>query len=207
LWNQDNGLPFCVGKSNVVKMIDIYESIYSYIKKKHSKKRQKHSFEVSKLAESLCSRYDIDPGKGRIAGIAHDIARNFHEDKLAAYAGRDGRGISPEESALPILLHGRAGAEFIKETWDVQDRDILEAVRNHTCGKPGMCLLSRILFVADYLEPGRKFLPEDKRLEVLSVGLDEMVLFVLKGKFAHLKKKGREILPDSLLLFKEVSGE
>jgi nicotinate-nucleotide adenylyltransferase len=185
-------------------MIDIYESIYSYLKKYHSKKRQKHSFEVSKLAESLCSRYDVDPEKGRIAGIAHDIARNFDKEKLVAYAARDGKEISSQEDSLPILLHGRAGAEFIKETWDVLDREILEAMRYHTCGKPGMCRLSSILFISDYLEPRRKFLTEDERQEILSRGLKEMLIFVVKGKCQHLEKKGRKILPDTFLLYKEL---
>ena len=164
-------------------MIEIYESISSYIKEYLSKKRQKHSCGVSKLAESLCKRYDIDPVKGLIAGISHDIAREFDNEKLVEYAKKDGNPFLPWEISYPILLHGRAGAEFIKERWQINDPDILEAIRYHTSGKPGAPMLAQILFVADYLEPGRKFLTKAEREKILGNRMKRMMLFVLEGKF------------------------
>ncbi|MBN2442080.1 MAG: bis(5'-nucleosyl)-tetraphosphatase (symmetrical) YqeK [Spirochaetales bacterium] len=187
-------------------MIEIYESIYSFIKENLSKKRQNHSFGVSKLAESLCKRYDIDPVKGLIAGISHDIAREFGNDKLAEYATKDGNPLLSWEVSNPILLHGRAGAEFIKERWHIDDSGIIEAIRYHTSGKPGAPVLSQILFVSDYLEPGRKFLTNEKREEILRLDLKQMMLFVLNEKLRDTKRKKREIIPMTLLLYKELTG-
>ncbi|MBN2535596.1 MAG: bis(5'-nucleosyl)-tetraphosphatase (symmetrical) YqeK [Spirochaetales bacterium] len=188
-------------------MINRYESILAYIKKNLSKKRRKHSIHVSILAESLCKRYDIEPGKGLVTGISHDIAREFDKDKMVEYAKKDGNPLYPWEEKHPILLHGRAGAEYIKERWDITDPWILDAIRFHTYGKPGMGILAKILFIADYLEPGRNFLEEKEREEILDLRIDAIMLYVLKGKFAYLKKKGREILQTSLLLYKELANK
>ena len=185
-------------------MIDVYKSMYSYVKENLSKKRQKHSFEVSKLAESLCKRYDIDASKGLVAGISHDIAREFDRAKMEEYAKKDGNPLNPWEIKYPVLLHARAGAEYIKEKWGIDDIMILEAVRYHTCGKPGMSMLAQILFVADYLEPGRKFLNKQIRKDILMLEIKKIMLYVLKGKLKDIKKKGREILPISLLLYKDL---
>ena len=182
----------------------IYENIYSFIQENLSEKRINHSTGVSKLAESLCKRYDIEPGKGLIAGISHDIAREFDKDRMEEYAKKDGNPLYSWEKKYPILLHGRAGAEYIKEKWGIADPGILEAIRYHTYGKPGMCTLAKILFVADYLEPGRKFLEQKEREDILKLRIEEIMVYVLKGKFEHIKKKGREILQTSLLLYKEM---
>lgn len=186
---------------------NVYKSIYSFIQGNLSKKRSIHSISVSKLAETLCKRYDIEPGKGRLAGISHDIAREFDKDRLEEYAKKDGNPFFSWEKKYPVLLHGRAGAEYIKEKWGISDPGILEAVRYHTYGKPGMCPLAKVLFIADYLEPERKYLQQKKREDILKLNLSEILLYVLNGKFEYIKKMGRDVLQTSLLMYKEVVSE
>jgi predicted HD superfamily hydrolase involved in NAD metabolism len=186
---------------------NLYELIHSYIRNHLSKKRVKHSIGVAGLAGSLCMRYDIDKEKGLIAGIGHDIAREFDPEAMAHYALKDGGSILLWEKERPILLHGRAGAGFIREKWGIEDEEILSAIRDHTCGRPGLKLLSKIIMVSDLLEPGRKFLPEEKRKSILSCGIDEILCFVLESKFEDLRRKGREILPPSFLMYEEIKAK
>ena len=188
-------------------MNQLYCDIRNYIKENLSKERRKHSIEVSKLAKLLCNMYDIDSERGLLAGIAHDIAREFQKDRLEKYAKKDGQPLSPWEKKNPVLLHGRAGAEFIRARWNIMDSGILDAIRYHTCGRPGMSLLAKILFVADYLEPGRKFLEEKERQKILKTGIHRMMLYVFNEKFSYEKKKGRKILIPSLLLYHELMGK
>jgi len=199
------GLPqLVIVKECFFVMNQLYCDIRNYIKENLSKERQKHSIEVSKLAKLLCKMYDIDSEKGLLVGIAHDIAREFQKNKLEIYAKKDGKPLSPWEKKNPVLLHGRAGAEYLKERWNIADAGILDAIRYHTCGRPGMSLLGKILFVADYLEPGRRFLEEKERQKILKTGIDRMVLYVFNKKFLYEKKKGRKILKPSLLLYQEL---
>jgi predicted HD superfamily hydrolase involved in NAD metabolism len=50
----------------------------------------------------------------------------------------------------------------------VEDEEVLQAIANHTLGRPGMSSLSCIVFLADSLEPGRGNTPELEALRQLS---------------------------------------
>ena len=51
--------------------------------------------------------------------------------------------------------------------FDITDSDILEAVRVHTFGEPGMCDLAKILYVADKIEPGRNHVTAEHKQMLL----------------------------------------
>ena len=67
--------------------------------------------------------------------------------------------ISEIERKNPSLLHAKLGAYLAKDKYDIEDEEILMAIRSHTTGRPGMSLLEKIVYIADYMEPGRKELP------------------------------------------------
>ena len=50
----------------------------------------------------------------------------------------------------------------------MQDESVLQAIALHTLGRPGMSLLSCVVFVADSLEPGRGSTPELEALRQVS---------------------------------------
>lgn len=58
---------------------------------------------------------------------------------------------------LPALWHPHAGANLAYHHWGCRNREILDAVRCHTLGRPGMGKLAQAVFVADYIEKGRRF--------------------------------------------------
>ena len=54
------------------------------------------------------------------------------------------------------MLHGKLGAYYAKEEFNIKDKDVLNAIAYHTTGRPNMSLLEKIVFVADYIEPNRR---------------------------------------------------
>ena len=64
----------------------------------------------------------------------------------------------------PQILHAVYAPFLAKKNYNIEDKDILSAIRWHTTGKKNMSMLEKIVFVADYIEPNRKKLP----------GLDEI---------------------------------
>jgi predicted HD superfamily hydrolase involved in NAD metabolism len=54
------------------------------------------------------------------------------------------------------LLHAKVGSFLAKEKYGIEDEDVLNAIRYHTTGRPCMSTLEKILYIADYIEPGRK---------------------------------------------------
>jgi predicted HD superfamily hydrolase involved in NAD metabolism len=167
-------------------------------------KRRAHSLAVAKLAKRLCVYYNEESYKGVIAGLGHDIARELDPEMIFKYAAEDGMQFSEEEKQHPLILHGRAGAFLLKHKFGIDDHDILEAVRNHVTGAMGMSLLAKILFVADFLEPGRGFLENGCRRRLLQQPLNVIMIRVLEHIFTFLNEHNHWIADISLQLYNKL---
>ena len=78
----------------------------------------------------------------------HDALRDASEARLAELA--------PSTPGPPELKHGPAAAARAKAEGET-DRGILDAVRYHSLGLAEWDMVGRVLYCADYLEPGRAF--------------------------------------------------
>ncbi|MDR0557073.1 MAG: nicotinate (nicotinamide) nucleotide adenylyltransferase [Treponema sp.] len=168
-----------------------------------------HSRNTALLCYDLCVRYGLDPLKGYLAGIVHDICKSFPEEELVRLARTDGEGMTKMERKKPSLLHARAGAALLKERYRVQDEAVLEAVRCHTMGRENMGPLAKIVFMADKIEVSR---PEVKpSLRELcarpSVSLDELFAVALEETVIFLMSKEQDVSERTLHLLASMSGK
>jgi predicted HD superfamily hydrolase involved in NAD metabolism len=166
--------------------------------------RYRHSLRAAELAEGLCARFHADPWKGYACGLGHDAAREASTEEILRLCRLDGLPIAPAEEEDPLLLHGRASAMLVAREAGCGDAEILQAIRDHVTGRPSMGTLSRILFAADYLEPGRTFLPGDFVRDTLALDLDAMTLAVLKGKIQYVRAESKPVSRSSLILLEEL---
>ena len=187
-------------------MVSTREQIDGLLEKHLSGARLAHSRRVGELAGELCVEHGLEREKGELAGLAHDWTRELPPGRLRELGLRDGRGESPLESRYPVLLHGRAAAVGLRDILGIEDPAILEAVACHVTGCPGMGLLARSVFVADFLEPGRGFVPEKVRREILRKDINRMTLWVLEEIFEYLRLRQRPIAPPALELLEELQG-
>lgn len=170
-----------------------------------SQERLQHSLRTAQTAVFLARKFSAPVEKAWHAALLHDCARELREKDLRSLVGMDTP--EPDDKAwqeFPILLHGFAGAVMAKKLFHQEDEEILEAIRNHVTGTPGMGLLSQIVFLADFLEPGRTWLPAERREELLALSLIGMLKAVLESTFDYLQKEGKRIAKSSLLLYDEV---
>ena len=138
--------------------------------------RIKHILGVEEMCIDLATHYYSDKQKAAIAGLMHDLAKYFKPQKLLEMAQAERLEIDPVSAATPHLLHADVSAIVARDTFKVTDSDVLNAIANHTLGKPGMNELSCIVFLADTLEPGRGNTPELAHLRKLSFqNLDKAV--------------------------------
>ncbi len=196
--------------SPLVKAVD------SFVRSTISAPRYAHSRQVAELARELCARFaagQARPGsaeatrfmeRGFIAGLAHDAARELPDAGMLLAAARDGLPILSAEKDAPVLLHGRAAAVLLAETTGYGEPEVLQAIRDHVTGRPGMGRLSKILFAADFLEPTRDFLDGDFRRETLARDLDAVVLAVLKRKIQYVRAGFGTVSISSLNLCEEL---
>ena len=122
--------------------------------------RIKHILGVEQMAVELARHHGLDAGKAAQAGLMHDLAKYFKPQRLLDMARAEALELDPVDEANPHLLHAEVGAIVARDEFGVVDEDILQAIRNHTLGRPRMSLLSCIVFLADGLEPGRGTTPE-----------------------------------------------
>ena len=88
---------------------------------------------------------------------------------------------------------------------DIRDESLLNAVRFHTCGSSRMDLLAKVVFVADYMEPGREHLKKKDREKLQELPLDDLVCTILEATDEYLTKKGIPLAPESRELYRLLS--
>lgn len=183
-----------------------YEEIRSYAEKNLSKERYEHSVRVAETAAFMCGLYGLDKNLGLVAGIAHDICKEIPSEEKIALAKKDGKPIEGLEAKIPDLLHGRAAGMKVSE-FGIYDKNLVEAIANHTFGQKGLSDIGKILFVADKIEPGRPQSTDEYRKNLFSKSLLGITLSVLEENIEYLKKRGKSVAEASLDWAKELRNE
>ena len=162
-------------------------------------KRYEHTLGVAYTASALAMRYQEDMNKALVAGLLHDCAKCMDNEKKLHICQKHHIPVTDIEKKNPYLLHAKVGRHVAKKQFHIHDKDILNAILNHTTGRPGMSPLEKIVFIADYIEPNReKFegLEEARRLAYLD--LDMAMRYILEETIAFVKQRGRLLHPLSL---------
>lgn len=152
--------------------------------------RYLHSLNVIEMAASLAEKYGVDVKKAELAGILHDCGKNFGGEKAREYAREIGYTPDEIELAQPRLLHGIIGEHIAKTEYNVDDEEVLSAIRWHTTGKAGMTDLEKIIYVADYIEPLRDFEGIEEMRKAAFQNLDECVVLCADSTIRFILKKG-----------------
>jgi nicotinate-nucleotide adenylyltransferase len=152
-----------------------------------------HSRNTALLSWDLCKRFGLDGEKGYLAGIAHDLCKFMDAEELLRMAREDGGGISKLEQKKPGLLHGRAAAVLAAKRYDINDRDILDAIRYHTTGKWDMDSLAKVVYVADKIEISRDDVNPVLRRLSREGDLETLFTAVLNDTVSYLKSQAKDI--------------
>ncbi len=168
-----------------------------------STRRREHVLGVASYAEWLATRFGEDPARARLAALAHDIAREWDEEKTREWALSDGLGESALEREVPKLLHGRAAAVVLRHEYQICDEEVLAAVRSHTLGDTEMTLLQKVLYCADYLEPQRAHVEPEFRDQVEPLDLDAMLCACVD----HNTRRGHDPANPTLAMYRELCGK
>ncbi|MDL2301922.1 bis(5'-nucleosyl)-tetraphosphatase (symmetrical) YqeK [Lachnospiraceae bacterium OttesenSCG-928-D06] len=156
-------------------------------------KRFEHTLGVAYTAASIAMYYDADIKNSELAGLLHDCAKCISHDKKIVICEKHNINISNTERQNPDLLHCKVGSFLAMEEYHVTDLDVINAILNHTTGRPGMSLLEKIVFVADYIEPNRRKAPNLKAIRKLAFqDLDMAVLKILEDTISYLTVSGVE---------------
>lgn len=161
--------------------------------------RYNHSLSVMKVAMKLADTYGADIEKAKIAGLLHDCAK--YNDNTYLLKRLKDSDIILDNIMLnnTELIHGPLGAVIAEKEYHIKDMEILDAIRYHTTGRANMTLLDKIIYLADYIEPGRKFPGVDKVREISYVNIDKALIRALNNTIRYLIDLNKEIHPDTIL--------
>jgi len=180
------------------------DEMRAIVKEKLPAGRFEHTVRVAETAVQLAKQYGESIEKAEVAGLLHDYAKCDSKDQLKRQM---------EQYDLPMILldyhkelwHGPVGAMIAKEKFDISDDDAINAIYYHTTGREKMSKLELILFVADYIEPGRKYPGVEEVRDVARVDLEKAAQIVLKNTIIHLANRGATIFPDTILAYNELT--
>lgn len=159
-----------------------------------------HTIGVMETAIELAKRYGADVKKAELAAIFHDYAKFRPKDEMKQI-------IIDQDLGSELLLHNEelwhapVGAYLVEKEVGIFDSEIINAIRFHTSGRPNMTLLEKIIYVADYIEPGRHFPGVDEVRELAKISLDEALIKAIHNTIVFLMKKKQAIYPDTFLTY------
>ncbi len=174
------------------------DKIHDYLKKNINEARYIHTLGVVETAIKLSKMNNVDEEKAKIAALIHDVAKCMPKDKQFEILKNNGVKMDKYLLNSPQILHGAVGAILAKEIMGIEDIDILNAVKYHTTGKENMTTLEKIIYIADYVEPNRKYEGVDKIREVVFKDLDNGVFMGIENTMLHLLKERQLIHIDTI---------
>ncbi|MDO5477954.1 MAG: nicotinate-nucleotide adenylyltransferase [Clostridia bacterium] len=176
-----------------------YGEIIKKLKETLKESRFNHTLGVADTAVALAKHYGADTDKAYLAGLLHDSAKNLSDDELFALCDKYNIPLSEDDRKAPPIIHSYVGAFLAKEEYGIKDSEILDAIYNHSTGCENMSLLSKIIFVADMTEPGRRDFPGLSEIRKLMYeDLDKALVASMDANISYTKMKGAFLHPGTL---------
>lgn len=158
--------------------------------------RYRHTLGVMYTAAALAMRYEIELDKAMTAGLLHDCAKCIPDTKKIKMCDKYGITLTNAELENTALIHPKLGAYLAKTKYQVEDCEILSAIENHTTGRPDMSMLEKIIYIADYIEPGRDQAPNLALVRKLSFeDIDAALFQILEDSLQYLKGTNKTVDP------------
>lgn len=176
------------------------EKIEANVKKYLDEKRYEHVKRVVKCAEELAQIYSVDIEKTKASAWLHDVAKFFELSTMQELIKGKYPEVKDENSTA--ILHGFAGAEFIRknyELFEIDDEEILDGVKYHTIGSKNMSKLAKIVYLADAIEEGRTWGGVEIARELSKIDLDGALKYEIDTKLIYLISKDTIIHPNIIL--------
>ncbi len=172
--------------------------IEKYLKSKLTPARYTHVLSVRELALDLAKKYGADLRKVNLAVLLHDCAKWMRTSEQYEAAANHEIQLDEIECHNPSLVHAPVGAMLAVSHFNVDNPEILNAIRIHTTGSGQMTLIDKILYVADFAEPKRNHAEAHSVRELAYQDLDKAVFEVSRYKIEHLLAKGVLIHPHTI---------
>ncbi|HLS07620.1 bis(5'-nucleosyl)-tetraphosphatase (symmetrical) YqeK [Lentibacillus sp.] len=166
--------------------------------------RFEHTLRVAETAVDLAENFGEPVEKIKLAAILHDYAKYFPLEKMAQII-KDNDLPQDLLSYHHELWHGPVASVIIEKDHGITDADIKNAVRFHTTGRAGMSKFETILFIADYIEPGRSFPGVEDVRRKAHTDLYSALWMALRNTIQFLVGKDSTVYPDTFYAYNDLT--
>lgn len=174
------------------------------IKGRLTPRRFEHSMAVAEQAVHLAGLYGADPQKAYTAGILHDIIKDADKAAQLQMINDFGIILDSAQAASPSCWHAIAGAEFVRRILNIDDCDIINAIRYHTTARAGMSPLEKTIFIADFTSSDRDYPDVGEMRRLAEIGSEPAMEYALSYTVCKLSKERKVILPDAIYAYNEI---
>jgi len=183
---------------NIKEISDIRKKL----KKQLDKERFEHTMGVMYTAGCMAMAFEYSVEKAMLAGLLHDCAKCIPNEEKVRLCKEHNILINSIEMENQGLLHAKAGTIIAEEEYGIKDPDILHAIRVHTTGEPNMSLLDKIIYIADYIEPGRDKAPNLEYVRKIAYqNTDICMAQILSDTLTYLNSKKGAVDPATQLTY------
>lgn len=179
------------------------EEILKWLKNNLTEDRYSHCLGTAECAKELAKQFGEDENKAYTAGLLHDCAKCFNNEKLLDIIHKN-LNVDENELMNYKTLHAPVSAYCANKDFGVCDDQILSAIRWHTLGKKNMTNFEKIIFLADKIEPNTR--DKDYRAQICEIlkeknGLDKALLKCYKETIKSLVKRELKICPATINIY------
>lgn len=172
-----------------------YTEILKWLKENLNEKRYIHTLGTADCAKELAQKFGLDSEKAYLAGLLHDCAKCFSNEKLLDIIHQH---LNVEECEMLNYktLHAPVSAYIAENEFKITDKEILSAIRWHTLGRLDMTDFEKIVFIADKIEPNTRDKEYSNKIRVLldeENGLNKALLKCYKETIKSLVKRDLKI--------------
>lgn len=170
-------------------MYDI-EKIKSDLESSLSEYRYSHSLGVALEAKRLARVYGVDEESAYMAGLLHDVAKEFSDEENVYWLSKRKRNMGFLDNQYKKTVHAEVGAIVAEIKYHVSE-EICQAIRYHTLGDKNMTMLDKIIFVADKIEGGKNYPGIEEERILAYQDIDKCLILCLQNQKEKLEREGR----------------
>lgn len=172
-----------------------YIEILKWLKENLNEERYLHTLGTAQCAKELAQKFNLDEEKAYLAGLLHDCAKCFSNEKLLEII-RLHLHVEECEMLNYKTLHAPVSAYIAEKQFNITDKEILSAIRWHTLGRMDMSEFEKIIFLADKIEPNTRDKDYSNKIKNIlndENGIDKALLVCYKETIKSLVKRDLKI--------------
>lgn len=157
----------------------------------YSNKRYAHAISVANLAYEIAISNNIPhPDRYYLAAIMHDVGKNIAKKTVEQIMVEN--FFNEFETMPEFSFHQFVGMHIAKNTFNIKDVEILDAIKYHATGRKNMTLLEKVIYASDKIEPTRGF-DSKELIDSMKKDANEGFKIVLQANKEYLLEQHKDI--------------